>query len=214
MHESFKLTRPVAGPVRLIIVGLVLIIAAIIWKSVPDTSYNRTQPVRDAIQTARSINQTMFAYASDHGGVYPIGNSSTEVFQRLIDEKYVTDPGLFFQESLNIPGKIKATSNVLKPENVCWDVTIPVDATSPDALPLVFLTGYKVNYVPDGSAVPLFSTNGKRLPGIAVCYHGNNSAFIRSDGKSDGVVTNFIFQKFDPADKKYQQLTPDGPVAP
>ena len=103
------------------------------------------------------IGQCMFSYAEDHNGAYPMGKSSTEVFQKLIDEGYVNDPAIFWSEWLKVPGKTKPTSNTLKPENVCWDVTVPVGAHSDDSLPLVFLTGYRIDYVPHGKATPLFS---------------------------------------------------------
>jgi hypothetical protein len=164
------------------------------------------------LQNARVIGIAMFSYANDHEGSYPAGQSSTEVFQKLIDGKYVTDSTIFYQALLKVPGKTKATSNVLKSENVCWDVTVPLDAGSSDLMPVVFSTGYRINYAPGGSAVPLSLSSEDKLSGIAVCYHGNNSAWLKNDGQPDGMVTNFISQAFDPAGKKYQQLTPDGPL--
>ena len=94
----------------------------------------------------------MFQYANDHNQNYPDGKSSTEVFQKLIDGGYISDPAIFY---IPMVGKIKAgVGQRLKPENVCWDVTSPVDSSAPDGLPIVFSTGYKVNYVPGGAAIP------------------------------------------------------------
>jgi hypothetical protein len=56
-------------------------------------SKNRTAA---AMQTSRTIALAMFQYANDHDGKYPDGNSSTEVFQKLIDGNYVDDPALFY----------------------------------------------------------------------------------------------------------------------
>ena len=39
------------------------------------------------LQKPRMINLLLFSYANDHNGKYPTGASSTEVFQKLIDEK-------------------------------------------------------------------------------------------------------------------------------
>lgn len=164
-----------------------------------------------AVQNAKSIELAMFQYANDHDGAYPTGASSTEVFQKLINENYVSDPGLFW---LALPGKTKATSRTLKPENVAWDVTASVTNDSPDALPVVFLTGYKITYAPGASAEPLFKTPDGRLPGIAVAYHGHNGLFIRAQDQSVGTVANVVPASFDSGGKKYQQLTPDGPLAP
>ena len=162
------------------------------------------------MQMSRTIGLAMLQYSVDHNGVYPTGNSSTEAFQKLIDEKYMTDPSIFY---FSMPGKTKATSDKLKPENVSWDITIPIDSNSPDGLPVVFLTGYKVSYVPNASAVPLFKSFERDLSGIAVCYH-SNSAWFKKSTLPDGTVTNFIPFDFDPVGKKFQQLTPDGPLSP
>ena len=215
MAGSFRLTKSkfITARFRWLVVGIFLLVvtALLISSNQPNTVYDRTQPARDARLAVTQINQMLFSYASDHKGIYPTGKNSTEVFQKLIDEQYCNDPGIFCGESLKVPGKIKASSNALTPENVTWDVTVPLDAHSDDLLPVVFSTGYRVNYVTGGSAVPHFSSSEKRLSGIAVCYHGNNAAWLKSDGQSDGVVTNFISQAFEPNGKKYVQLTPEGP---
>jgi hypothetical protein len=48
------------------------------------------------MQATRQIGMMMFQYAMDNDGKYPDGNSSTEVFQKLIDKNYCTDPTIFF----------------------------------------------------------------------------------------------------------------------
>jgi hypothetical protein len=155
----------------------------------------------------------MFSYACDHGGKYPTGKSSTEVFQKLLDGDYVTDPAIFWNPE--VPGKIKPVARKLKPENVCWDVTVAVDSTSPDHLPLVFLTGFKIIYAPGGSALPLFKSYSGRLPGIFVAYKSNSAKWIKEPGLYDGSIPGFISPDFVPvAGKTYEQVTPDGPLAP
>jgi hypothetical protein len=119
---------------------------------------------------------------------------------------------MFCCDELKMPGKSKATSGKLKPENVCWDVTIPLDAASSDDVPVVFSSGYRINYVPGGDATPLLSAPKQRDAGVAVCYHSNSA--IWKVGRSDGTVTNFISSAFEPAGKKYVQLTPDGRLGP
>jgi len=150
----------------------------------------------------------MVGYAKDHGGAYPTGKSSTEVFQQLIDGGYVTDPSLFYSP-LQPDGKVVASSNRLLPENVCWDVTTPLDLSSSDALPVVFITGYRVEYAPNGKATPL---PGRKTAGVPVFYHSNYSFFKFVDGYDDPL--NFISSDFKPDGKKYMQLTPDGPLTP
>jgi hypothetical protein len=183
-------------------------------------------------QQVRQIGQVMFAYATDNRKDYPDGNSSTEVFQKFLDQGYVNDPAIFY---IPFPGKKPAEfGQKLKPENVCWDVTSGVDSHAPDGLPLVFMTGYKVTYAPGASAVPLIkpyppygslSWQGRwRLPwwpgeyaprpGASVFYKGNRAVFMKLEipANSDASIPNFVSPQFDSKGKTYRQLTPDGPL--
>ena len=162
------------------------------------------------MQGARSINLLLFQYATDNDGNYPMGHSSTEIFQKLIDEKYCDDPTIFYYK---MPGKTPATSNKLKPENVCWDVTISVEEKDSDYLPVVYLTGYRLKFVAGGNAVPL---NAAEVPvsGLGMAYKGNGAFFLKDDRLPDHIVPNVISPDFSSAGKTYQQLTPDGPLEP
>ena len=108
-----------------------------------------------SMQQGRQIGQMMFSYSTDNtanGNAYPDGSSSTEVFQKLIDGGYCTDPGVFY---VPLPGKVKALpGQKLRPENVCWDVTGGVDLSSSGLVPLIFLTGYKIDYAAASTATP------------------------------------------------------------
>ena len=155
----------------------------------------------------------MYSYANDNKGKYPTGNSSTEVFQKLIDGGYVSDPSVFCPAPLGVPGKTQAASNKLKPENVCWDVTVPADVTnSPPSLPLVFSTGFRITYAPGGSAVPFPTQTPATRYIIAVFYVNKSAFFLLNDGKPDEVVPNVVPASFDAKGVKYVQLTPDGPL--
>jgi hypothetical protein len=155
----------------------------------------------------------------------------------LLDGGYLKDP-TFSSGSSNsdnssifyvpMQGKIPPVAGQpLKPENVCFDVTSPMDQSSPDALPVVFLTGYKVNYVPGGAAVllsrPALKSNGwwqrlwKRsgqymMPGIVVSYKDDSFRFLRlnNDENPDSSIPNFVPANFDAKGKSYRQLTPTG----
>jgi len=182
------------------------------------------------MQQARAINLLLFSYANDNDQRYPDGKSSTEVFQKLLDEFYTMDPAIFY---LPLPGKAKPVpGQKLKPENVCFDVTGGVDATSPDLIPIVFMTGYRVTYGPDGTAVPIIKPyppfgaeprtwsewwHGRpvRQPpgaGIGVAYKSNAAAFIKlADAGSEGkMALHFISISFKADGRTYRQLTPDG----
>jgi hypothetical protein len=181
-------------------------------------------------QQARQIGTVLFCYSTDNTANhnrYPDGKSSTEVFQNLIDSNYVNDPDLFY---FPLPGKVKPVpGQKLKPENVSFDVTSGVDSSSPDVLPIVFLTGYRVTYAPGGSAVPLVkiepqfyawprtwsewwrgnSIQYTRIEtGIWMMYKGNNAVHLNQD--SDGTIRNIIPPDFKPDGRNYRQLTPDG----
>jgi hypothetical protein len=187
------------------------------------------------MQMSRDIALAMFAYSNDNNQNYPDGKSSTEVFQKLLDGHYVEDPSLFY---LPLPGKTKPIAGQkLKPENVSFDVTAGVDSNAPDGLPLVFMTGYKVNYVPGGAAIPIiksyptFSSEPrtwsewwKGLPepwlgtsvatGIAATYKSNSAVFkpFETSSNLEGVVSHFVPPDFNANGKTYRQLTPDGPL--
>jgi hypothetical protein len=173
---------------------------------------------------SRSINLFLCEYANDHGGKYPEGKTSTEVFQRIIDAGYNSDPSNQEEASgpdifyFPMPGKVKPTSRTLKPENVCWDVTCCLDESSPDQMPVVYVTGYKVIYEPGASALPEkwpartwweWLTSADYPRGfIAATYKSNNTAVLRA--ASDGSIPNFIPSPFYGNVGIYRQLTPDG----
>jgi hypothetical protein len=185
----------------------------------------RKAPESDAMQRSRTIALAMFQYSIDNGAC-PTGKSSTEAFQKLLDGNYVTDPALF---CMPLHGKYPAKQGEkLKPENVAFDITADVTDSAPDGLPLVFLTGYRIEYKPDGRAIPLGPPlqlrfertweewwRGDSLPalGIAVAFKSNETVFLRVDPKTD-LVLHLIDPKTDFAGKTYRQLTPEGELPP
>jgi type II secretory pathway pseudopilin PulG len=160
---------------------------------------------RALMQQTHAIGLALFSYATDNNGAYPTGKSSTEVFQKLIDGGYVSDPSIFYSK---MPGKVPPTSNKLKPENVSFDVTVPIDSNSSDMVPVLFTTGFKISYAPGSSAVPV-SDAAKQAPGISIFYKGNSAVFIPK--AADGSAPNAISPNLNDAGH-YQQLTPDGPL--
>jgi hypothetical protein len=173
------------------------------------------------MQQARAIHELIVAYTDAHHGAFPTGSSSTEIFQKLVDENHmqVRDTALFY---IDMPGKVLATSTVLKAENVCFDVTLPLDGNLPDDLPVVFTTGYKIDYSPGKAAIPIVRSN---LPNYAgVFCAGGNAYGIWADHKwsdqipwyflPDHSIANFISADYKPNGRNFQQLTPDGPLPP
>jgi hypothetical protein len=162
--------------------------------------------------TTRAIALAMSAYARDNGGRYPDGHTSTEVFQKLLDGNYISDPVVFY---LDMRGKVKADSKELSADNVAYDVTIPVDGSTSGDVPVVFDTGYRIEYKPGGSATPL---PGRARPdscrdGLSVCCHDNN-AFVKPITLIDGTVANFIPATSHLGPGPFTQLTPEGPLSP
>lgn len=190
------------------------------------------------MQQARQIGQVLFSFSNDNtenGHAYPDGKSSTEVFQMLLDKGYATDPALFY---VPMQGKVKPEpGQKLKPENVCWDITGGVTPDDTEELPVVFATGYRVNYVPGAAALPVIKPfpnyygprgfswlsdgffdwlfpNGLHPtgPGTAVFYKKNNATWLK--GREDGSIPNFVSPDFNPHGKTYRQLTPEGELPP
>ena len=204
-----------------------IVVLFVIEACTPSARGLKVAKANPVVQQARTIGLMMFQYSNDHDGKYPDGKSSTEVFQKLLDEGYCADSAIFY---FPLPGKTEPSSGKnLKLENVCFDVTSGVDSDSPDEIPIVFLTGYKVTYASGGSATPFFSFqphprtwlevwNGVpkdiRSRGIAVCYKSNSATFVRTgtSSTSNGEVPNFIAPSLNAHGKTYRQITPDGPL--
>lgn len=170
-----------------------------------------------------AIAEALDQYAALNGTDFKV-RSSTELFQKLVDRKLITDPAVFY---LPFPGKSPAANGQpLKPENVGWDATTPY----PDLrsqIPVIFVTGCKVNYAPGGSAVAL----GSSLPGfldehLSLFQEWNHDAMVSCDGDliaihrfgggdgfplgADRTVAHFISPDIDLHGRTYRQLTPDG----
>jgi hypothetical protein len=222
--------------------GISISVLPLLGNLIPDNligSINGHPPQFSQLQRAHVIGMGLAAYASNHHGHYPDGKSSTEIFQQLLDGKYVTDPTAFY---IPFAGKVAPVpGQKLKPENVSYDFTAGADATAPDDLPLVFSTGYRIAYVPHAAAIPRPQTappSGFFMPaswprsGIAAFYKGDYSVFLQpgteiihkgddavevgynSPAKPDGSLANFIPADLQPDGKTYRQLTPDGPLVP
>ena len=184
---------------------------------VPFCSIKNAQQL-SCVQQAHSIALALRQYADDNNGVYPTGKSSTEVFQKLIDGGYVTDPSVFYFRGSRRNGQSNShvyLSNKLKTEYVSFDLTTPVDSSTPDMLPVVFLTGFQVDYHPGGSATHLVPVrnwtqwaNGETTwePFMAEATKGVSAT--KTLANENGVIPNFIPAGIDLKGKSYQQLTP------
>jgi type II secretory pathway pseudopilin PulG len=201
--------KPMSGClIAAIIVGVIAVIGLVMLPCLagialgPITNGIKKAKESAEMQQTRAINLAMFSYANDNNQMYPDGKTSTEVFQKLIDGGYFTDPSIFY--IAGTPGKTKPTSNKLTAENVCFDVTSGVGPDAPEDLPVVFSTGYNVTYAPNAPATrdPAGQTP---FPGMAVAYKSNMSRFI-NEVPNNGVPV--IPANFNPGTKTYRQLKP------
>jgi len=168
----------------------------------PITSGIKKAKENASMQSARAIDLMMFSYASDHNGNYPDGATSTEVFQKLLDGGYASDPSIFY---FPMPGKVRPTSHHLTADNVCYDVTSGIDSTSSDFVPVVFSVGYNISYAVGAS--PTLDPDVKSpFPGMTGAYKNNSARFIPR--LPDGTIPHFIPLGFDPGTKTYKQLKP------
>lgn len=146
-----------------------------------------------AMQKERMIAMAMFSYAADHHGNYPdldeasagqslltIGggtspgaSTSTEVFQKLIDGKYVSDPAVFY---IAMPGKVRPVGNQLTADNVCFDMTAGLTSSSPSGLPVVFTTGFTVSY---GNNIRVTRDGVSPFPGFIAVYTGKSARYVK-----------------------------------
>jgi hypothetical protein len=170
---------------------------------------------------AQSIGSALDKYAADNGGQYPDGSTSTEIFQKLLDKHYLSDPSLFYLSHVEKSGE---DITRLKPESVCWDVTCCVDGDSPDNVPVLFLTGYKVTYDPKGNATlidkfdwssitswkELLSSGDVPPQRLGIFIHYKNKSTVWKIPDNNGNIPDFISGDFDAKGKVYHQLTPVG----
>jgi hypothetical protein len=201
------------------IAGYLVIVALVLYTLFDLFAPSTVGPdsVTDLTLLSRQIGLDLTAYARAHGGQFPDGQSSTEVFQKLLDGGYANRADIFYAP---LPGKVNAGRDAksLKPENVCWDVTRGVDGNSSDTVPIIFLTGYEVTYEPGARAVALHPTEwwsglfGETDYRIAVCYRSSSALAMKA--APDGSIPTFIAANFDPRGQTYQQLTPDGKLTP
>jgi hypothetical protein len=104
--------------------------------------YEPQREVSMMIGHANRIYWALSDYAKKNNGSYPNGESSTEVFQKLIDDGDIRGDEVFF----DLPGKSVATSPRLNSSNVCYDFTKGANANSPGWLPIVYPTGYSIDF--------------------------------------------------------------------
>lgn len=183
--------------VLLEVVLLSLLVLFLTWLSFPAISVGPvSSPALQEVSSARQLGTILSTYAFDHDFKYPTGSSSTEVFQQLIDEGYLTQEGagqLLFISGM--PGKTPYSGEgPLQPENVCYDVIAPVTHEAHDTLPLLISTGWEIPAFKKG-VQPVIRNQGQATavagkpgkwwgwepgpPGLVVFRKGFNATFLK-----------------------------------
>jgi hypothetical protein len=183
--------------------------------SAPRSTNAPGEVMAPAVTKAQALGQVLAKYAADHDGKYPEGKTSTEIFQSLIDQGYLTDLSLLYYP---MPGKIPATTKQLAPENVCWDMTGAVDANSPGDLPEVYSTGFNILYSlgsrPYSPPLPWWqglTDHTYARDFMAICDHDGKAKSIFTGSTSE---LEFIPAELDLKGRTYVQLTPTGVIPP
>jgi hypothetical protein len=192
--------RPPRGPAYKIVAGLlfVLILAAIFFDPIFKAERDYTDRERQDIAAVNRIAVMLHNYAAHHGGQYPDGATSTEVFQKLLDEGLCKDPEDFY---FPLPGKVKAASGTnLKAENVSFDVIGGITANDPPGMPLVFITGYELVFTTSGPIGVMMNPDqgleANHPSPRAVAYLGHKAA------------VDYVPPAVNTAGKAYHQLKP------
>ncbi len=187
--------------------------------------FSQRQKLQDnsRLQEARQLGLILWQYANDHNGKFPEGKTSTEVFQKLLDDGYViggdegpAGPKAFY---FPMPGKVEPTSNQLKPENVCWDVTANVPVlTAPNDLPVLYMTGYRVTYQSGAGAIAPAWPPQTWWQWLTLADYPRTHLIVRTNGgdsltlkaNPNGTIPNFMPASITEDISTYHQLTPDG----
>jgi hypothetical protein len=222
-----KLSQPTQTPgmsgglIAAIIAGAIFVLALPCCAGIalgPITNGIEKAKENMAMQKERMIAMAMFAFANNHNGNYPdadetsagqslltIGggtpagaSTSTEVFQKLIDGKYVSDPALFY---VAMPGKVSPVGNQLTADNVCFDVTAGLTSSAPSGVPIVFTTGFTLSY---GNNIRVTRDGVSPFPGFLAVYLGKSARYIKL-AQGESAVLGPLFTLFG---DHYRQLKP------
>ncbi len=188
----------------------------------PRTGTIKSEQTASSMFTLKALMTALRQYALDHDGRYPTGRSSTEAFQKLLDENYVSDPGIFLG-GFPQPKKIRGKQLKLEPEDVGYDLTVPLDIHSPDDVPVMCLSYFSPAHA---DAIPVsppgYQSNsqygrclpesmGERMPWAYVrrtrLFDYKRERDHEDQVLSDGTIIRFIPGTFAAKDHFYQQLT-------
>ena len=170
------------------------ILAVLLAVAVPSISVGSRQAKENAWYTKiHNLAIAAFNYSTDHRQVYPLGASSTEIFQTLYDEKYLLQGGDLIISDKG--GKTIASGDPsvkLKPENVSFDFvtrdTTGLEGDDPSNLPLLFSEEQTApNWVSGVNNATITSSDPWGIDGVTICNLDLQTSFVRPNPVSGQV---------------------------
>jgi len=212
MSFRFSRTRNRRGlsrPEVLLLLGVTIVLAVVAVG--PMRVELRTQRMARGVESARTLDTLLAQYATDNGGVYPVGEGtpaegkSEGIALDLLQNNYTPNADVFAVGSTpKYRGAAKDFAD-LAPENVSWDFTAGATATTgittaaPDVLPVLYTTGETVDYASAPGRGLVLSPSGKGPfgeEGVVVAYKGGDALFISAPGDPGAVPPAFISKSF------------------
>jgi len=205
-------------PVHIILVLAVLTLGLGLYSAMLHTGGHKPSTGRESwkLENLKALGDAMRAYAAEHGGRYPEGVTSTEVFNVLIAEGYLEDHRVALDGGIdksNLFAVVAGTGEEdetnpettrLKGPGVAWDATAGLDADTPADVPLLYTTGFDVTYAPGRRPIPQAGTE-ERL--VMVYTHGGRKLIFRLDDEENWEFP--VMPESLPAENSLRQLRPE-----
>lgn len=152
------------------------------------------------------IRQGLMRYGEKHDGLFPAGESATEVFQQLINDHDAEPEDFWFK----MPGKEVAMGTKLSPKNVCFDFTYGSGLKSPAWIPIVYPTGLVMDFKSGRAAKQTsFSDTGE----FSIAFIGGFRKYsFRYLGFPISSISLTPVQHRSEETTLYHQLTPEGGI--
>jgi len=174
--------------------------------------YLALQPINKGLPTSATnimfIRFALLEYAQKHKGLFPGGKSSTDVFEQLIEDHDLEAHFVYF----DLPGKREFVGGALSPANVCYDFTQGTNLKSPEWIPIIIPTGFRINYATGEASI--IASNAIKNDFINVGYIANIRSWNLNLAPFISIRKHQIFimpgKPVTEDASQYQQLTPDG----
>ncbi len=163
------------------------------------------------VAKVHNLIMALSQYATDHDGQYPVGSTSTAVFQQLYDGHYLNDVGDLVtgkRPQSDVPKQLLAADVFC---DAMQAANRPISTKDPGELLLVVTKGLDPATLKDGPN-PFPITRPEQSPlgsnGVIAGYLDGSSRFVLSDDGQPALVnlTDFDFKV--PPNTSYHTVTP------